>query len=221
MKIKELFEEIKSSALMISLSYQFSIDHNNKDVEFRLRQHTKSIKEEIAAKCGTRTNCVLNISNTRLTVILSISKHELDSIAGYRDDVISVLSKYVDIPKEMSEDVRHCDILFNGELQQVSHPINFPALYFKPIKEANLSGIAKFVGEECNCVYIGNCQLITGNVLGLVRLAEKGIRIELEFAGGQKLLNWMSIVKKHLIDKDILECQEELIDAGLKEFAKL
>jgi hypothetical protein len=33
---------------------------------------------------------------------------------------------------------------------------------------------------------------------------------------------WAEIIENHLVaDRDILECQEELIDKGFKEYAKL
>jgi len=59
---------------------------------------------------------------------------------------------------------------------------------------------------------------VKGPVLSLLQLART---TDIHFNGSSKEA-WLKIVQNHIRgDKDVLKCQEELIDAGLKEFAKL
>jgi hypothetical protein len=68
-------------------------------------------------------------------------------------------------------------------------------------------------------VFIGP-QNITGGVLKFLQLKAK-----IRFIGLNKSGNnppWIQILEKHLAgDRDILACQEELLEAGLKDYAKL
>jgi hypothetical protein len=48
------------------------------------------------------------------------------------------------------------------------------------------------------------------------------IDIHYTYSWTQLDTNWLLIVKRHLIDnRDILECQEELIIKGYKDYAKI
>lgn len=62
---------------------------------------------------------------------------------------------------------------------------------------------------------------ITGGLLGLLKLPKLATienYVEEKDPTAFKALN---IIKKHLKDKDLLACQDELIDADLEEYAKL
>lgn len=63
---------------------------------------------------------------------------------------------------------------------------------------------------------------ISGHLLGLLQLKHLAILdspvVWNEFLDVQEAL---SIIKSHLKNKDLLKCQEDLLDNGLKQFAKL
>jgi hypothetical protein len=78
----------------------------------------------------------------------------------------------------------------------------------------NIHKVVKSIGTNNDGKFFCTGTPIKSNVLGLLmikNLAEvKGLEAGVE-----------AIVNKHLVDKDVHACQEELIDAGLAEFAKL
>ena len=62
---------------------------------------------------------------------------------------------------------------------------------------------------------------IKSNILGLLYIKDLEI-VSPPFGKGEELINALIILHKHLKgDNDVLECQEELISAGYKEYAKL
>ena len=54
-----------------------------------------------------------------------------------------------------------------------------------------------------------------------IRCGGRWISQGVEYDNPKELSQVMAIVNKHLKNRDMLECQEELIDAGLKEYARL
>jgi len=88
-------------------------------------------------------------------------------------------------------------------------------LYCRP--NTKLTGIEKVI-EDCDELNIYNSENVIGNVLSLLRLKDVST---LEIVSLQKV-KWAPIIEKYFEnDKDILECQEELIANGLNEYAKL
>ena len=81
----------------------------------------------------------------------------------------------------------------------------------------SLSGLDKVVPYKV--IGFENPQLIKSNVLSLLRIKQL---VNIDLAGSfDDNLEWFHILDNHLEDKDILQCQEDLIDAGLKDYAKL
>jgi hypothetical protein len=71
---------------------------------------------------------------------------------------------------------------------------------------------------ECKKIVFNYPKNIIGNALSLLLIKNLEI-ISVSFGGHPP---WLRIINKHLtLDKDVLECQEELITNGLKEYAKL
>ena len=106
------------------------------------------------------------------------------------------------------------------------HTINTPNTTvlmncFGPTVYTNtLSGLDKKI-LACEFFQLTGSEAIEKNVLSILRLKAKKIYlIDDDNIRGRKI-KWAEIVNKHLEDRDILQCQEDLIDAGLKDFAKL
>jgi hypothetical protein len=77
----------------------------------------------------------------------------------------------------------------------------------------------KFLTKVPDFLITPDC--LTSNILGILLIdgLEQG---RVSTYGIPNLRNALKIIDKHLKgDKDILECQEELIEAGFKEYAKL
>lgn len=99
---------------------------------------------------------------------------------------------------------------------------------------------ALFVPEKVSTVYLSNCEInslkfpddvkcrvlafedtkIKCGLLGLLK--NEGIEhVEGAYETDRDLEKALSIVDKHLADRNIIECQSDLIDAGFEEWAKL
>lgn len=85
-------------------------------------------------------------------------------------------------------------------------------------KKNTLEEIHKILSAKEITIYISPSNHITGNVLGLLKID----KLEKLTYILEPVPQWFKIVKKHFENgKDIIACQEELIDAGLKDHAEL
>lgn len=93
--------------------------------------------------------------------------------------------------------------------------LNFGALSNKPVSLHNIHKIL-----DCGILEINGANLVKDSVLGI--LAMKRLKM-IDYFNLNAQPEWYKIVIKHFESpaKDILECQEELIENGLKEYAKL
>ena len=84
----------------------------------------------------------------------------------------------------------------------------------------SLKGIDKHISEVQGRIYF-NANKIKSNVLGLLRI--KGVTEISTSADYRKQHGWKleEILNDHLRKGDIMDCQDELIDAGFEEYAKL
>ena len=82
----------------------------------------------------------------------------------------------------------------------------------------NLKGIDKTFGTT-ESFYICDCENIKSNILGLLNI-KKLKRVEAARCGKQ-FEKAVKIINKYLPGGDLLDCQDELMEAGLGAFAKL
>lgn len=86
----------------------------------------------------------------------------------------------------------------------------------------SISSLHKYVEEIEQAIGLTSVN-ISGGLLGLLKI--KGLSaVQYGFSSGDPLDRALTIVDKYLPVKsaeDIMDCQDELIDAGLKEYAKL
>jgi hypothetical protein len=90
---------------------------------------------------------------------------------------------------------------------------NFDCSYCSSL--TSLKGIGKDYLTVINEIFYGDKSGIKSNILGLLKV--KNLKV-LSITDDKKL---EEIINRHLKTKNILECQEELIENGYKEFAKL
>jgi hypothetical protein len=84
-------------------------------------------------------------------------------------------------------------------------------------RNASLKDIHKFI--KCDELVIEDAGYVSSNILGLLLIDKK---TTIEIMGSPINNKWIPIVKKYIKGtRDILECQEELITNGLRQYAKL
>ena len=93
--------------------------------------------------------------------------------------------------------------------------VDWNEIHFLPENQTSLIGIDKIIPSDCEFLCIGNCKKIIGPVLSLFKIKK---HISIELLNPNEL--WAKIVEKHLSSRDVLSCQEELIENGLEEYAK-
>jgi hypothetical protein len=81
------------------------------------------------------------------------------------------------------------------------------------MNNTSMKSIHKKVLNAGELLQVGNIKAVTDSVLGLLLIPYKTMIIP--------PISWGSIIGKHRQSRDILECQEELITEGLRQYAKL
>ena len=103
-----------------------------------------------------------------------------------------------------------------------SSPIDVDDLKFilKFSQNMTLHDIHKYI--SCKTLILQNMKHLTGNVLGLLKI-KKLEKLSIDVSGTYdiKSVRAIEIINNHLKSRDILSCQEELIENGLEEYAKL
>lgn len=218
MKLAELFENESLSSkkdytIQLWLSYNSLMNTNTK-----LKKSLKKITDAIDEKTGL-LGSILLIGKSGFDVCVIIPEHEVDSIANYMDDVNAVLKRFADISelREDSEDHR-IELKFINKVPSLPIPIAFPFIFIDALGKTSLSGIDKII-KDFDYLEVSKAEYITGSVLGLVKLAKHG-NIKVSTSDYSKP-EWASIITKYFKSGNILACQEELIDNGLKDYAEL
>jgi hypothetical protein len=83
--------------------------------------------------------------------------------------------------------------------------------------EVSLHDIHKAINPKDLALYVSTAVKVTGQVLGLLKMTNLQ---KLDWAMGAEP-KWLKIVRKYMESKNILACQEELIDNELKDYAEL
>ncbi len=142
------------------------------------------------------------------------NKQQIDDIAQKYTDLLGSYLKNETIlknnrlnPQITIYDNYNLDVF----IDTIQVDINFKA-------SASLKNINKIV--NCESIHFIDIELITGNVLGLLIIPKLKTIYNENFEQDDTL--WFNIMDAHIEgDKDILDCQEELITNKLKEYAKL
>jgi hypothetical protein len=119
--------------------------------------------------------------------------------------------------------VSMCDELFEvyyfeSELQSVGFPtykLEWQNILLSVEPNQSISGLDKVIGP-CQSLVISQCHNVVGGVLSLLLIDRIPF---LTFNTIEP--KWLAIIDKHLEnERDVLECQEELITNGLRQYAK-
>jgi hypothetical protein len=214
MKLKELFNEEVSNHT-IKLNYHYGCFPKE---SIKLRQNEKQIVSEIESKLSG-CKCIIKAQLDFFNITLSVLESFTDSMPSFISTINLVLTDFLDMDKaELHENESQCELQFRGVFPSLPKKINFPNICIKTTGiPSTLAGISKIIGE-CEKLEVADCRAISGNVLGLIPLS-KNMKIVLTYGNR---CQWSIIVEKHLRgDRDLLDCKEELMTEGLKEYAKL
>jgi len=138
---------------------------------------------------------------------LNIQNGNKSTLEDIENEIVNICNKHIDT------------YYFENELQCVGFPpykLEWQNIILSIQPNQLVSGLDKVIGS-CQSLVISNCQNISGGVLSLLLIDQIPF---LTFNTIEP--KWLSIIDNYLEnDRDILECQEELITNGLNEYAKL
>lgn len=103
-------------------------------------------------------------------------------------------------------------------------PMEFNSGYFYDNPVTSLTGIGKkYFRTVYDALYLPGS--VKQNVLGILLINNLQFfafdKVQIDDEDNEDLAHSQLILNDHLKSKDIMECREELVQAGLKEFAKL
>ncbi len=204
-----------NSEYVIKLIVEFSIRYE--DIEDYLKEQKETIIKNIEEKTNTKV-FFFDIRKHSFSIELKINNdNQLTQLMQIEKEVVDILEKYNsnDSFQHLPNDT-NLELLVNHSLPQ-HIKISFPYIYITAQGPTSFKGINKIIGDF-ELLQIRNNSKITDSVLGLLLLNKTNRKISLLFSKNE----WVKILNKHLEnDNDVLECQEELITNGLRQYAKL
>jgi hypothetical protein len=160
-------------------------------------------------------NISLDFYSGRLTVLFSnINDNNFQHIMEYEKD----LNTYI---KNFSKENMVVLVPDFSRLYCEGFPtrkIEYPTITLELTEPTSLSGLDKFIFAS-QSFEIVNAEKVTDSALSVMKIKCPNVYIAVvkNASGG-----WRNIIQEFIDAKsDILECQEELIGAGFKEYAKL
>jgi hypothetical protein len=200
-----LLKEEQTSSYTFEVVFHATNSLNRREVQF-LQDKVESLNEDyqfdISIDREQITCKVLKLTN--------ISNHELTNIYDM------LLEEVNAIVLQFDNDIE------GGNTNLISHGLPNQKLQWETIEiicpsNFSLTGISKVIDKECIELFFSNVDNITGGILDIFKI-DKSVNIY--FHVNTITPKWANIAYKHLEDRDILECQEELITNGLKQYAK-
>jgi hypothetical protein len=193
---------------------EFSFNHNGTDYL------TSSNKIDLAVEIGKKlkmTARFMGDTTIDFSVGVTLPNRHIDGpeLETLQEKVNAIVQKSI---KSFQMEVEHCQshVLANG-IPKFEIDYEMVIVYVKP--GDTFSGIEKIITLSKE-MHFNHCRNVKGNVLSLLKLNTSDLSLFSDDGSGD--LEWITIVEKHFNgDKDVLECQEELIEAGYKEYAKL
>jgi hypothetical protein len=220
MKIKELFEEQKPYYPFIYIEQDIitNVTYSTHDM-FERKKH-----EYIDSICKKHSNIdkeqihlrALNPNNKKIYIVWQVPiKGEIT------DNIVSEIKK--DIDEIVSIDFKdfESDIvgLYIRDVIPQDTIIKFQStaiIFDNNNTEFTLHNIHKNI-LECKRITFNKPKNIIGNVLGLLKIKSL-VNLSTAFYPSTQ---WIKIVNNYISSKDLLGCQDELIENGLSKYAKL
>ena len=221
MKIRELFEDVnlkKQCDIEYAFYFPTAMSLKTRKLLISKTQASKIIDDFFRRPI---TKSVTNISFESFNFILKDVEFLLDNDKKQSDFLYDVVEKVRQLNKHLTNHEYHVNIILSINFipeKEIKFPTEFGEIAGQ-LDCTNLDNLKNMnVFENFNQISILNCQNIKRNVLSILQL--KWCEIYFNFLEKRKY-EWIKIIDEYQNSKDILQCQEDLIDAGLREFAKL
>ena len=147
-----------------------------------------------------------------LPKLSELTRETSDEIDAYVFEKVTKLIQDLNNVTVSSQSELYCPFYPNEPLDCRNIAFNF-ASNLQTTNLQSLSKIHKLV--KCNKLYINTRGPLLTNVLGLLLMQQA--EITFSWRGG-----WIDIIKKHLdSERDVIDCQQDLIEAGFKLQANL
>ena len=199
MKLQHLFESSKPTGYYSSLPFSEGNDGNSEDLENELlKSDINDVKVHCYADLGVRCKLISQNFESLKNALNVATYHIKMSGKIYYSSGEEPVHDFTGFPKTIK-----ADLVFEDNCTFTS-----------------LKGIDKHFTEVHGKIYF-DANKIKSNVLGVLKI--KGVTEVSTGADYRKQHGWKleEILNKHLRDGDIMDCQDELIDAGLEEYAQL
>lgn len=194
-----------SASLIVTLFFNDNVTAGMfNSLESRIGNSAKDFQLDFSSSDSEIYIDVLNLNaqngnHNSLKILFELMKSEAKDIAKHYNNYFSV-----------GESILACRGFPPFKLEWSEININM-------LPDQKITGIDKFIDLNETCIFI-NCHNIIGGVLSLLKI--KHGRLYLNFHGVQRP-KWVDIVNKHLKDKNLIDCQKELYDNDLDEYAEL
>lgn len=214
MRLRELLqEEVKHIAPYFIIDIAISVNLTVSEFE----EVRKALMQIPNAQHVSLYKEMVTFKTERLTQTLCTRDALEDLLTTVHDVITSILEDLYDesrIEKEIEQSTSKL-YLIDG---LPPFPIEWDEIIIEVVKDFTFTSIEKLISNS-ELLSIENAHKIKpSGVLSLFKL--KNVT-DVFFESANPKPEWIKIVSKHLdADKDILECREELIAAGFKDYAK-
>lgn len=216
MKIKELFEELEKP-------FQARVSHGRYTVELSLgrlpsqdekaliRKNIKTVYPKAAVICDREVIT---------TIIDDVRQEHLHELEQIYNDIISTVEETLNTKR--GEEIEHGEtwLIFDGVPSfdvSVAENISINC----QDNTYGLSGLDKIIGPSVYQLQIHDFDKLKGNILSLCKLKVDDIYLHGSFGGDGTTKIIAEILEEFKPTHNVLAMQEALLDAGLKQYAKL
>ena len=138
-------------------------------------------------------------------------------LIAFCEDYVSAVDDILSVYKRNDHLYRIMDVQSILEYKGLpSSFIEFPYIVIECQPGQVLTGLHKLV--KCDILDLTACENVVGHVLSLMQINQK---TDIDLRGKKLDPEWCLIVRDHLEERDLLDCKEELMNNGLKEYAKI
>jgi hypothetical protein len=221
MKINELFESNSTFSIEFIFTIIVKVNLNNREFS-NFSSQSLDILSEIGNDNNFKLNSIGQGSNTNNDYEISLRFKILNTEIASNDNIfnekinslLSTLNKeYDSFSFSLKPVSNRLSIVIKNSFPSIF--ISYPTIYLDNIGEMSFSGVNKFI--NCEHLYLMSTENITSNLLGILKIKSLNKLSILSF----KNALIFKIIKKYISSKDILGCQDELIENGFSKFAKL
>lgn len=156
-------------------------------------------------------------SDSLFTITIDTSSYSKSHVEGVSHDLMEYLRNELD---DKLIQAHRIELSFREEIPaNLRSDYDVISFYLPWAKPFTLKAIDKHF-PNARLIHFYKPSKIIGNVLGLLKI--KSLQ-QLTWEGQGVMPEWLKIINDHLLspERSIMDCQEELMDAGLEEYAQL